>query len=429
MERLFLSLIKAQVSESQKKTLKRFYVRAIIAGLAQGAFLSFYPLFAAKAGLSLSQISFAASISFLLTFTFELPTGVLADRVSRKLSVSIAVSFFLATTSLFSILPFNHNLKFELFLIGSCFFGMGVAMRSGALSAWFVDELKGEKRVPLGNVFALNRIILNISMIIGSFSIFSLYQIEKNLNFTLGVLSMGFCTVLYFLQLVYLQTIPESPTWKKDSSKTNGGLQESARFIFQNKALTCLFLFSAAIFAFLETLNLYYPIFFGLEKSKSVLIDSFQVPLVLALTITGRTIGNGIALRSDGAKTKILLLLGSIVCFFSVASIGLLKTRAEVLVWILILLFSSARTGEGILRPTIEGEINEAIPSRIRSTALSIDSLIGNLLVAGLLLVPSMSGVTHIPLLWSLSAGLLVVFCALYLSISKKLTQHCIVDK
>ncbi len=84
----------------------------------------------------------AGTVMELATFLFEVPTGVIADVYSRRLSMILGHSVmglaFLVEGMWASLGPI---------LLAQCIFGLGYTMISGAEDAWLADEI-GEERFP-----------------------------------------------------------------------------------------------------------------------------------------------------------------------------------------------------------------------------------------------------------------------------------------
>lgn len=96
-------------------------------------------------GLNPLQLVLVGTVLETTAFLCEVPTGVVADVYSRRLSIIIGVvmiGFGLAFTGLFPL--------FGTVLVAQVIWGMGYTFTSGATQAWIVDEV-GEEQV--GKVF------------------------------------------------------------------------------------------------------------------------------------------------------------------------------------------------------------------------------------------------------------------------------------
>ena len=118
-------------------------------------------------------------------FLFEIPTGIVADVYSRRLSVIIGYALIGIGLMLEGMWPL-----FSTILLAQAIWGIGHTFTSGALDAWLADEL-GEERLPqiylhgsqfrqvasfigifIGVGIATHR--LNIPMLVGGSGLFGL---------------------------------------------------------------------------------------------------------------------------------------------------------------------------------------------------------------------------------------------------------------
>ncbi len=113
---------------------------ALLAGLQEFAIwlpLPVMVLHMTDRGLDLALIGFAFAIRAVFVVLLEIPTGGLADAIGRK---PVALVSQAATLVSFVFLLFVTG-PVTLFLY-ALFQGVGAALHSGALEAWYVDKLK-----------------------------------------------------------------------------------------------------------------------------------------------------------------------------------------------------------------------------------------------------------------------------------------------
>jgi len=79
----------------------------------------------------------------LSAFLFEIPTGVVADVVSRRLSVIVGI-FITSVAFLIQAIP-----NFWAIAFGSALWGLGYTFTSGAHQAWITDEVSAENVGPV----------------------------------------------------------------------------------------------------------------------------------------------------------------------------------------------------------------------------------------------------------------------------------------
>lgn len=119
-------------------TIQRlYYLLTFLYWLAVALPIALLVLIVQSRGLSLFQLSLLFGLHALTVFLLEVPTGGLADLVGRK-KVTI-------WSSLLMILGFGIFLvsfSFPLLLLGGVVYGISRALASGALDAWFIDEVQ-----------------------------------------------------------------------------------------------------------------------------------------------------------------------------------------------------------------------------------------------------------------------------------------------
>lgn len=115
-------------------------------------------------GLDLTIIGIAFTIRAVLVVLLELPTGGLADAIGRR-PIALASQLFTALSFmalLFVTGPF-------LALVYALLQGIGAALHSGALDAWYVDELKRlDQDVELQPHLAAVNVMQAVGMLVGT---------------------------------------------------------------------------------------------------------------------------------------------------------------------------------------------------------------------------------------------------------------------
>ncbi len=93
------------------------------------------------AGLNPLQFVLVGTTLEVTYFAFNVPTGVVADTYSRRLSVLVGVGFWGAGLALEGAFP-----RFAAILLSQVVMGVGYTFVEGAIEAWLTDEI-GEDRV------------------------------------------------------------------------------------------------------------------------------------------------------------------------------------------------------------------------------------------------------------------------------------------
>ena len=88
-------------------------------------------------GFGLFKIGILFSIREIITYVFEIPSGILADQYGKKKELMICFIFYIISFILFFI-----GDKYLIIAIGMCFFGLGEAFRSGTHKAMILSYLE-----------------------------------------------------------------------------------------------------------------------------------------------------------------------------------------------------------------------------------------------------------------------------------------------
>lgn len=132
----------------------RLYLRlAGLSGFANAAGLVLYAYYAVRvAGLSPLELVLAGTVLELAAFLFEIPTGVVADLISRRLSVVFGYLLVDLGFLLMGAAP-----EFWAIAGGQFVWGIGFTFISGAREAWLADEVGDDAAGPLYLAFAKRR--------------------------------------------------------------------------------------------------------------------------------------------------------------------------------------------------------------------------------------------------------------------------------
>ncbi len=94
-------------------------------------------LYLLSIGINLFQIGLLFSVKEIITYIFEVPSGILADQYGKKTELLICFIFYII-----SFLFFFVGGSFLVILIGMVFFGLGEAFRSGTHKAMIYSYLE-----------------------------------------------------------------------------------------------------------------------------------------------------------------------------------------------------------------------------------------------------------------------------------------------
>ncbi|MEJ7839154.1 MAG: MFS transporter, partial [Thermomicrobiales bacterium] len=149
-------------------------------------------------GLSPLQLVLVGTVLEAVYFLFEVPTGIVADNYSRRLS--IVIGLFLVGVGFVIEGSFP---TFAMVLLNQVIWGIGATFLSGAIEAWITDEV-GDAAV--GPVFLRGSQVGLIGTVIGTFGAVGLGLVSVRVPIVVG--GIGFV----FLALMIGISMPE--TWK-----------------------------------------------------------------------------------------------------------------------------------------------------------------------------------------------------------------------
>src|SRR5205085_2854527 len=125
-------------------------------------------LFKLGAGLDIQQVLLTNAAFTLGSMVFEIPTGVVADTVGRRVSLLLCLVTLFATTLLYVACAWR-GWGFGGFMWISVLLGLGYTFYTGAVDAWLVDALKSTGFTgPLEPVFARGQMYFGAAMLVGT---------------------------------------------------------------------------------------------------------------------------------------------------------------------------------------------------------------------------------------------------------------------
>ncbi len=317
-------------------------------------------------GLDPLQLVLVGTTLEVTAFLFEIPTGILADTVSRRLSVIIGTALIGLGFLIEGSIPL-----FAAVLLAQVVWGLGWTFTSGAHEAWVTDEvgaahvapvlLRGSQSATLGSLLgiplsvALGSLGLNIPILFG------------------GVLHIA--TALWLaLKMPETQFAPNPNRERQTWGALRQTVVQAAQLVRGQPSLLAFF----SIFLFV---GLYSE---GYDRLWTAhVLENFTLPSIFEITVwfgliraSGQLLSLGLTelarrklhISQTNRLVRILqaAYLGMILCL---AGFALTGNFAAALVC--LLLFNSLRATIG---PIQSAWINQYLPSHVRATVLSAAS-------------------------------------------------------
>ena len=150
-------------------SIQRIYLTLLLGNTLAASFIwGINTIFLLDAGLSNLE-AFAANAFFTVGMViFEVPTGIVADTIGRRVSYLLGTVTLAATTLLYVFL-WQIEGPFWAWAVVSMLLGLGFTFFSGAVEAWLVDALNATHfEGNLESVFGRGQVVGGAAMLTGS---------------------------------------------------------------------------------------------------------------------------------------------------------------------------------------------------------------------------------------------------------------------
>lgn len=341
----------------------KFYIKYTLMSIlfSTSLFLPIRILYLVYYGVASQDISILKIIFSVAVLLFEIPTGVVADKISRKLSLQAASLLFIFHALLYLTIP-----NFWGFALGQLLLGIANAFKSGAdvaaLSTYIKNETNDEYKAVAGKIQLVTKIISAVFMVIAGV----IYTIDMRLNFTIAVI-MGILNLILITSLTG-NHMAENKKAKFSIVDYKTQIADSFQMLLGNKGVRKIIVFSSIFITIMIANFEYYQvqllkIGFPIELN-GILYASFMVFM-----------GNGAflvnKLLSKWNKRHLFMLM-IVVISVSYCVMGL---STSIVMLVVSMLFQQLIYGSGLL--VIEDYLlNEVSGNNKKSTVLSMNSLI-----------------------------------------------------
>lgn len=352
------------------RLIRRYYVYGGLYTLAASIIWGVNTLFLLDAGLSISEVFIANAAWSAGTMLFEIPTGIVADTVGRRISFLLSVVVLAITTVMYVGLA-QIGAGLLAFVIVSMLIGLGFTFYSGAMEAWLVDGLLfyGYDG-PLDRIFSRGQIVSGAAMLVGTIGGGLLGQIDLAIPF---LVRSALLLVLLGLAFVGMQDLgfePRRVPLSKLPPEAAKIGRAGIRFGWHNRSLRLVMLASAVqMGVFAWAWYAWQPYFLELLGEDLIWVAG----VVAALLAVSMMVGNAIieiVTRWCGRRTTLLLWAGSVL---SVALVGVGIVDSFFPAVALLFLGGVAI---GVQAPVRQAFIHTIVPSEQRATVVSFDSMV-----------------------------------------------------
>ncbi len=344
----------------------RLYLRlAGLGGFANAAGLVLYAYYAVRvADLSPLELVLAGTALEAAAFLFEIPTGVVADLVSRRLSVVLGYLLVGVGFIVMGAAP-----EFWTIASGQFIWGIGFTFISGAREAWLADEVGDDAAGPLYPAFARRR---QIGALVGGFVGVGIGWWWVAGTLIVGGLLYAGAGVLLLFTMTERGFAPApregQPTWRTPFVQAAHGLRVArSRPVVVTALLTALLMGASS-----ESFDRLWG--FHLINSFDGLPDLMPEALFFGLVQLVAQLGSIAALRIAQSRTD----------FSSSSSVAVGLITSNVVTVVTMLLFAGAPMfavalvgawitfwARAVEEPFATAWVNRGLPSATRATVLS----------------------------------------------------------
>lgn len=412
-----------------KKIINVYFTLSVFKVFAISLFVATCVIFFMDRGVSLLEVSIIHLALYGSTFLFEVPTGVISDVFSRK--ISFICSCFLISIGML-IFAFANTLEY--FVIAAMVYGIGITFESGSFEAWLIDSLNHKLYKNSDSVLVTESLLTRTSAIFGV--IFGAFLASKNMMFP-WILGSAIMLIVGILAAVYMKE--EYFKEKNNSAKENviltkRTISRSIRRIRTNESIRLLMILVFIQAFALAVLVQWQPLFKQYLQDQSslgfvgagmfiaaglgaiaclMIIPREDNPnrLILFLSENLENIINKIAKKTDNnlysklQNKKNILIISQIVI-----GLGMLISGASNILPIVLIAFLFYNFADGIFNPISRGYLNENILEEERATIISFVSMTNHVgLSFGLIFSGIVAQQLSISITWMISGGILII--------------------
>jgi MFS family permease len=366
------------------RIIRTYYVITGLFNLAMSLIWGIDTLFKMGAGLDIQHVLLTNAAFTLGSMVFEIPTGVVADTVGRRVSLLLCLGTLFVTTLLYVATAWR-GWGFWAFAGISVFLGLGYTFYTGAVDAWLVDALNATGYTqPLEPVFARGQMFFGAGMLVGTIGGGLLGQIRLDIPY---LVRAGIVVPLFLLAWFRMPEpgfTPRALGLRRVPKEMRRVFVEGLRYGLSSPVLRPVMLASLVSMSFM---------FFGFYSWQRYFLDLLGRDLVwvngvisslvgLSLIVGNTLVGplsrvvrtrTGLLMLSAGAQAVLVVACG--LLGLGMPGLGM---PSPYIFYVVVTLYLMYGVAIGLALPVKQGYLNGHIPSAQRATILSLDSMFAN---------------------------------------------------
>jgi MFS family permease len=359
-------------SMTARRIIRTYLGIAASTTLAQSLIWGVNTLFLLSVGLDIFQVMLVNAAYTVAQVFFEVPTGVIADTLGRRVSYLLAVGIIFLSTLLYMWFGLAGQ-GVGPFAIASALLGLGYTFYTGAVDAWMVDALHSvDYPGRLEPIFAQYGMVFGVFMLVGTTAGGFLGQVELWIPYAVraAVLVPAFLLGLLVMRDRGFRGRP----------LTLGSFGQETRRIARAGIAYGL---RDRVVRFIMFATLVQGIFFiyGFYSWQKYFLDLLGQDLVWVTGVIAacvgvtQILGNALVGRITKRVADRGLILMVAVGVSTAAIIGAALVQQF---WVAVPLYLVSTAAFGVYMPVKQGWLNARIPSEERATIISLDALFGD---------------------------------------------------
>ena len=394
---------------SAARIIRTYYAITGLFNVAMSLIWGIDTLFKLGAGLDIFHVMLTNAAFTAGSMVFEIPTGVVADTVGRRVSLLLCLATLFVTTLLYVATAWR-GWGFGAFAVVSAFLGLGYTFYTGAVDAWLVDALQATGYPgPLEPIFARSQMVFGAAMLVGTIGGGLLGQIHLYVPYLVRAAVVVPLFLLVWFGMPEVGFTPRALELRQVPAEMRRVFVEGMQYglhhaVVRPVMLASLVSMSFMIFGFYS----WQRYFLDLLGRDLVWVDGVISSLLGLSLIAGNALVGPV---SRLIRTRTGILTASVIFEAgAIVACGLL-TNFYVVVG-LYLVYGMAL---GLAGPVKQAYLNDHIPSAQRATIISLDSMFANVGgVAGQSGWGALARLRSIGFAWAVSGVTLLLGAPLY---------------
>ena len=366
-----MSVVAAEVPmPGRRRIITTYYALAGVYTLAASVIWGVNTLFLLDAGLSFFEVFVANAAYSVGTVLFEIPTGVVADTLGRRVSFLASAVVLAAVTFLYLALA-RLDAGVAPFALVSVLMGLGFTFYSGAVEAWLVDALDASGfRGALDSVFARGQQVTGAAMLVGTIGGGLLGQLDLSAPYVVRSVLLVLVFAIAFSAMHDIGFTPRRVSAAELPAEMAATARAGVAFGWAQRPIRLLMMVASIQTGFVMwAFYAWQPYLLELLERDAVWVAGLVSAGIALSTIAGNQVVD-VAARYCGHRTTLMLWA---VAFQSAAAIVVGVASSF---WVAVLGLFGIMGALGVMGPVRQAYIQQLIPSEQRATVTSFDSMV-----------------------------------------------------